>query len=100
MTDRSRLVIVSTAVALLGFALAACAPETAEGGAPSPSLSIIASPPATPADRVVEISVDGLSIDDGPVLAYDDADGALAALTDAFGSAPTEAPVEGPYGAV
>ena len=97
-----RLVIASTAAALLGFALTACAPESTEGGgpAPSPSPSIIASPPATPADRVVEIPVDGLSIDDGPVLAYDDADGALAALTDAFGAAPTEAPVKSPYGAV
>ncbi len=102
MPHRSRLVIVSIAAALLGFALTACAPETTEGGAPSPSPSPspIASSPATPADRVVEISVDGLSIDGGPVLAYDDADDALAALTDAFGSAPTEAPVEGPYGAV
>lgn len=104
MPHPSRLVIASTAAALLGFALTACAPESTEGGgpvpSPSPSPSIIASPPATPADRVVEISVDGLSIDDGPVLAYDDADGALAALTDAFGAAPTEAPVEGPYGAV
>ncbi|GAA1226363.1 hypothetical protein F6W70_17020 [Microbacterium maritypicum] len=101
MRNRSRLALASAAAALLGFSLTACAPASTDSTAtPSPSSSPVASPSATPADRVVEISVDGLSIDDGPVLAYDDPDGAVAALTAAFGAAPTEAPVEGPYGSV
>lgn len=103
MRHRSRVVLAATAAAILGFSLTACTPTGTDDAAtptPSPSSSPVASPSATPADRVVEISVDGFSIDDGPVLTYDDADSAVAALTDVFGSAPTEAPVEGPYGAV
>ncbi|MGH3691491.1 MAG: hypothetical protein ACRDT7_15175 [Microbacterium sp.] len=103
MHQRSRLIFASAAAAVLGFSLTACAPANTSGSAtPSPTSSPAASPSPTPtpADRVVEISVDGLSIDAGAVIAYDDADGAVAALSDAFGSAPTEGPVEGPYGAV
>ncbi|MFJ6533239.1 hypothetical protein [Microbacterium sp. NPDC091662] len=103
MRRHSRLILASTTAALLGFSLTACAPASSDGSAtpaPSPSSSPATSPSPTSADRVVEISVDGLSVDDGAVVAYDDPDGAVNALTDAFGSAPTEGPVEGPYGAV
>ena len=103
MPRTSRILLASTAAALLGLSLAACAPASpivSMSPSPSPTSSSVASPPPTPADRVVEISVDGLAIDDGPVIAYDDADGAVAALTEAFGSSPTEAPVDGPYGGV
>jgi len=51
-------------------------------------------------DHVIEISVDGFSVDDGPLVTLHDPDGAVAALTDAFGSGPTEGPVEGPYDTV
>ncbi|WP_029264231.1 MULTISPECIES: hypothetical protein [Microbacterium] len=103
MHRRSRLVLASAAAVLLGFSLTACTPASTDGSAsPSPTSSPADSPSATPtpADRIVEISVDGLSVDSGPVIAYDDSEGAVAALTDAFGSAPIEGPVEGPYGSV
>ncbi|WP_226533906.1 hypothetical protein [Microbacterium paraoxydans] len=102
MPRRRHLVLASATASLLALSLAACAPDqTPDGSATStPSSSPSASAPATPADRVVEISVEGLSIDEGPVIAYDDPDGVVAALTDAFGSAPTEEPVEGPYDSV
>lgn len=105
MNRRSRLLFVSVSAALLGFSLTACAPAGGSDGSAtptssSPSSSPTVSPSPTPADRIIDISVDGLAIDGGPVIGYDDADGAVAALTDAFGSAPTEGPVEGPYGAV
>ncbi|WP_282847706.1 hypothetical protein [Microbacterium oxydans] len=105
MRHHSRLLLASAAAALLGLSLTACAPASTDGSvtpspSPSPSSSPVTSPSATPADRVVVISVDGLSVDDGAVIAYDDPDGAVAALTDVFGSAPEEAPVEGPYDSV
>ncbi|EQM73104.1 hypothetical protein L687_07455 [Microbacterium maritypicum MF109] len=101
MRPHSRLILASATAALLGLSLTACAPASTDGSVtPSSSSSPVASPSPTLADRVVEISVDGLSVDDGAVIAYDDPDGAVAALTDAFGSAPTEGTVEGPYGAV
>jgi len=102
MPSRRHLVLASVTAALLGLALTACAPgQSPDGSATStPSSTPSTSASATPADRVVEISVDGLSIDEGPVIGYDDPNGVVAALTDAFGSAPTEGPVEGPYDSV
>ncbi|PQZ58065.1 MULTISPECIES: hypothetical protein [unclassified Microbacterium] len=103
MHRRSHVILASTAAVLLGFSLTACAPASTDGSAtPSPTSSPAPSPSATPTPevRIIQISVDGLSIDDGPVITYREPDGAVAALTDAFGSAPTEGPVEGPYGSV
>ncbi|MFK0239545.1 hypothetical protein ACIQTX_01705 [Microbacterium sp. NPDC090281] len=105
MHRRSHVILASTAAVLLGFSLTACAPASTDGSAtpsPSPTSSPAPSPSVTPTPEVhiIQISVDGLSIDDGPVITYREPDGAVAALTDAFGSAPTEGPVEGPYGSV
>lgn len=104
MHRRVRLVLLSTTAVAVGLSLAACTPANEPDGAatPSTSSSPLPTPSATPTptDRIVEISVDGLSIDGGPVIGYDASDEAIAALTDAFGSAPTEGPVEGPYGSV
>jgi len=99
---RSRLVLSSVA-ALLGLSLTACTPATSNGSpteTPSATSGPAASPSPTPADRIIEISVDGLSVGDGPLVTLDDPDGVVAALTDAFGSTPTEGPVEGPYSTV
>jgi ABC-type amino acid transport substrate-binding protein len=104
MHRRSRLVLASAAAALLGFSLTACTPASAPNGStkPSPTTSPVDSPSATPTPevRVVQISVDGVSVDGAPAVAYRDTDGMIAALTDVFGAAPTEGTVDGPYSVV
>ena len=96
--------VVASAAAVLALSLAACAPANSSSGSatPTPTAAPETTPSATPtpADRVVEISVDGIAIDDGAVIAYDESDMMIAGLADVFGSAPTEGPVEGPYGSV
>lgn len=106
MHRRARLLLIAASAALLGLSLTACAAASVPGASASPSAttSPIASPSETPTptptDRVVVISVDGLSVDGTRAISYTDAEGAVAALTDVFGSAPVEGPVEGPYGGV
>lgn len=104
MHRRSRLVLASAAAVVLGFSLTACAPSSTPDGSatPSPTSSPTDSPsPApTPAERFVEISVDGISVDGAPVVSYRDPDGMVTALTDLFGAAPAESPVDGPYSVV
>ncbi|WEK61457.1 MAG: hypothetical protein P0Y60_01460 [Candidatus Microbacterium colombiense] len=101
MHRRIRVVLLSATVAVIGLSLAACSPANGPAATPSSS-SPLPSPSATPtpSDRTVEVSVEGLAIDGGAVIGYADSDAAIAALTDAFGSAPTEGSVEGPYGSV
>lgn len=100
MHRRARLALLSATAAVLGLSLVACTPASKPDGTatPSPTVSRTPSPTPTPTERIVEISVDGLSIDDGPVITYRDPDGAVSLLTDALGSAPVEMAVEGPYG--
>lgn len=106
MHRRARLLLTAASAALLGLSLAACAatsvPDASATPSPvaPPSATPTPTPIPTPTDRVVVISVDGLSVDGAPTISYTDSNGAVAALTDAFGSAPVEGPVEGAYGSV
>lgn len=84
--------------ALVAASLAGCAP--AAPAAPTSTPAATGTPSPTPMVHEVVIGLDGLTVDDGAVVSYDDADAVIAALTDALGAPPTEAPVEGPYGSV
>ncbi|MHC9045474.1 hypothetical protein ACYX8G_12870 [Microbacterium saperdae] len=104
MHRRVRLALLSATAAMIGLSLAACTPASNPDGAASPSPTVSRTPSPTPTptptDRIIEVSVDGLSIDGGAAITYRDPDGAVALLTDAYGSAPEEGTVDAPYGGV
>lgn len=91
------------AVIFLAMALTACVQvETASD--PTPTVSVGTSPTPRvsvtpePADQTVVISVDGITIDGGPLVPFRERELVIDALSDAMSVAPEEEPLEGPYG--
>lgn len=84
-TRAPRILIISAAV-ILSVVAAGCAPTA--GPQPSSSAAPSSSPSETPDAAEARVAVDGLSIDDGPLIAYTDHEAVLAALGDIVGPVP------------
>ncbi|WP_149083970.1 MULTISPECIES: hypothetical protein [Microbacterium] len=91
---------IAGVVTILAVALTACAPEDSTvDPAPTPaSPTPDASVAPEPADEIVVISVDGIAVDGGPLVPFEERELVIDALSDAIGVAPEEEPLEGPYG--
>lgn len=89
MRTRAPRVLIVSAVAILTVIAAGCAPTaapqpTSSSGSASPS----SSPSETPETADARVTIDGLSIDEGPLIAYTDHDAVLAALGEVVGPVP------------
>lgn len=105
-----RTTSILTVAVLAALGLSGCAPEpiaaptTTDAATPTFTPTVKPTPTVTPtadtsapaSDAVLIVQLDGASIAAGSSLAY--SIGAVEAWTAALGTAPTQSPVEGPYG--